>query len=215
MRFTRFVHFPTRLPLKLFGKLFWMTTLPLLLTAPVSAKPRAKATRTQIVPAQTAQTQAIRRQFDAKDATIADLRRQIRALTGQVAALQARVDDMWPADTSGLTVLTKQVQDYNRLLDAARADAVEAQKSHALQQAVGASASADGQRFAAKEDDAVAAMKTSLLQAQALYRKITMSAQYEGHFYETDPAVKVGEAPHALTFETVGDAVHLRFIQPR
>lgn len=190
--------------------------LPLILSAPVSAKPHAKARRTPISrktaqkPSQ--QALSIHQQFAAKDATITELRRQIRALTGQVAELQARVDDMWPASTPDLGVLTREVQDYDRLLTDARADAVEAQKNHALQQAVGG---ADQRRFASKESAELAAMKKSLLQAQGLYRKVMASPLYESHFYETDPAIKASEIGHSLAFDTVGEAVHLRFIQPR
>lgn len=208
----------TTLPLKP----LCLTVLPFILSVSASAKPHAKAMRTQ-----TNQARTIHQQFAAKDATIADLRRQVRALTGQVAELNARLENMWPASTPDLTVLTNQVQDYDRLLDAARTNAVEAQKNHALQQAVsdgrtgtadsGAvqSINADHRRYAAKEAAELAAMKTSLLQAQKLYQKITASSLYESHFYETDPAVKADDASHILTFDTIGEAVHLRFIQPR
>lgn len=193
-----------------------LAILPLLLSMPVSArtKPHAKAGRAQAHPAHISQAQTIHQQFAAKDATIAELRREVRALMGRVAALNARLEDMQPAGLSDLGALTTQVQDYDRLLTDARAGAVEAQKNHALQQAAG-SGSADRRRYAAKESAALAAMKKSLLQAQGLYGKITASPLYESRFYETDPAVKAGETPHSLAFDTVGETVHLRFIQPR
>ncbi len=202
----------TMLPLKSLCLAF----LPLILTAPVAAraKPHAKARRIQAHPAQTNLAQTIHQQFAAKDATIAELRRQIRALTGQVAALNARLEDMRTAGPSDLGALTTQVQNYNSLLTDARTDAVEVQKNDALQQAAG-NGSADRRRYAAKEGAALATMKKSLLQAQGLYGKITASPLYESHFFETDPAVKVGETPHSLAFDTVGETVHLRFIQPR
>ena len=192
--------------------------LSLILSAPVSARPKPQAKPMQ---AQNNQAQAIRRQFAAKDAAIADLRRQVRALTGQVAELNARLEDIWPDAPADIGALTSEVQDYNRLLIAARASAVDAQKNHALQQAVSNGAagttdsSEDQSRYAAKEADELTMMKKRLLQAQDLYRKIKASPLYESRFYETDPAMKADEAPHALTFDTLGESVHLRFIQPR
>ena len=54
--------------------------LPLLLSVPASAAPKANA-----------QTQAVHQQFAAKDATIADFRRQIDSLNVQLAALRAQL----------------------------------------------------------------------------------------------------------------------------
>ena len=77
-----------------------LLVLPLLLCAPAGAAPT---------------TETVHGQFAQKDATIADLRRQIAALTAQVTALkaQAGASEVNAPNADGMTPLMLAIQNHN------------------------------------------------------------------------------------------------------